>query len=158
MSNWLSLNKEEQITLFTKAGAETGLPPFAIEKDAWVTFVLRMLFSSALSEHIVFKGGTALSKVYNLIERFSEDVDLAISREYFGFDGELTKGMIRKLRRASHTFTLHQLPELLTEQFNNYGIRPELYDISVPNTRISDQDPEILFIVDIPEQTEHPIR
>jgi len=91
MSNWLSLTKEEQISLFTRAGAETGLPPFAIEKDAWVSLILRMLFSSTLSEHIVFKGGTSLSKVYNLIERFSEDVDLAINREYLGFEGELNK-------------------------------------------------------------------
>ena len=71
MSNWLSLDSKQQIDLFTQAGADTGLPPFAIEKDAWVTMVLRMLFTSELSEHIVFKGGTSLSKVYGLIERFS---------------------------------------------------------------------------------------
>lgn len=146
MSNWLSLTKEEQISLFTRAGAETGLPPFAIEKDAWVSLILRMLFSSTLSEHIVFKGGTSLSKVYNLIERFSEDVDLAINREYLGFEGELNKGRIRKLRRASHSFTLHQLPELLKEQFRKYGVEENLNKISIPNLKVSDQDPETLFI------------
>jgi len=68
MSNWLSLDTEQQVDLITQAGAETGLPLFAIEKDAWVTLVLRMLFASELSEHIVFKGGTSLSKVFNLIK------------------------------------------------------------------------------------------
>jgi len=71
MNNWLTLKTDQQIEIFTQAGAETGLPPFIFEKDAWVTLVLRMLFASELSEHIVFKGGTSLSKVYNLIKRFS---------------------------------------------------------------------------------------
>jgi len=70
MNNWLTLKIDQQQNIFTQTGAKTGLPPFAIEKDAWVTLVLRMLFASDLHEHIVFKGGTSLSKVYNLIERF----------------------------------------------------------------------------------------
>ena len=70
MDNWLTLNEEQQLNIFTQAGADTGLPPFAIEKDAWATLVLRMLFASELNDHIVFKGGTSLSKVYDLIERF----------------------------------------------------------------------------------------
>ena len=69
MSNWLSLDIGDQIDLFTQVGRESGLPAIAIEKDAWVTLILRMLFASELSEHIVFKGGTSLSKVYGLIER-----------------------------------------------------------------------------------------
>ena len=49
MSNWLSLDKRDQIDLFTQAGVEAGLPPIAIEKDAWVILVLRMIFASELS-------------------------------------------------------------------------------------------------------------
>ena len=113
MINWLSLEREQQIDLYTQAGAETGLPPYAIEKDAWVTLVLRMLFTSELNGHIVFKGGTSLSKVYNLIKRFSEDVDLAIDRSFFGYDGMLSKGEIRKLRRKSHDFSLNEMPRIL---------------------------------------------
>ena len=146
MSNWLSMNKEQQVDLFTQAGAETGLPPYAIEKDAWVTMVLRMLFTSELSEHIVFKGGTSLSKVYGLIERFSEDVDLAIDRSYLGYDGDLSKGEIRKLRRASHDFSFKEVPAILQVQLKEYGIDPDLYEIEVPNTKVSDQDPEIIFV------------
>ena len=146
MSNWLSLNREQQITLFNQAGQETGLPAFAIEKDAWVTLVLRMLFSSELSPYIFFKGGTSLSKVYGLIERFSEDIDLSINREYLGFGDDLSKGKIRKLRRASHNFSLNTLPDILKRQFDQYGINESLYDISVPNVKISDQDPEVVHI------------
>ena len=146
MNNWLSLKTEQQIELFIQAGAETGLPPFTIEKDAWVTLVLRMLFASELSEHIVFKGGTSLSKVYNLIKRFSEDVDLAIDRSFLGFEGILSKGEIRKLRRASHDFSLKKMPEILLAQLEAYGIDSALFEIDVPNTKVSDQDPEIVYV------------
>jgi len=146
MSNWLSLDRRQQIDYFSQAHEESGLPPFAIEKDAWVTLVLRMLFASELSEHIVFKGGTSLSKVYGLIKRFSEDVDLAIDRSFFGYEGMLSKGKIRKLRRASHDFSLNKMPDILRAQLEVYGIDPDLYEIKVPNTEVSDQDPEIIYI------------
>jgi predicted nucleotidyltransferase component of viral defense system len=146
MNNWLSLKKERQIDLFNQIGAETGLPPFAIEKDAWVTLALRIMFSSNIGDHIVFKGGTSLSKVFHLIERFSEDVDLAINKEYLGFEGNLDKGQIRKLLRASHDFTLNELPEILKIELENYGISEDLFDIIVPNAKISDQDPEQIHL------------
>jgi predicted nucleotidyltransferase component of viral defense system len=146
MNNWLSLTKDQQLNLFNQISEVTGLPPFAIEKDAWVTLVLRILFASELYDHIVFKGGTSLSKVYNLIERFSEDIDLAINREYFGFNGDLTKGEIRKLRRRSHDFSLNEIPGILKTQLENYAISSELFEIIVPNRKISDQDPEVVHI------------
>ena len=146
MNNWLTLNREQQLILFANVGFETGLPPFAIEKDAWVTLVLRMLFDSELNKHIVFKGGTSLSKVYGLIDRFSEDIDLAIGRDYLGYKGDLTKGELRKLRRKSHDFSLKKMPGILTNQFEEHGIENGVYEIRVPNTEISDQDPEIIYV------------
>lgn len=146
MSKWLDLAKDDQIELFNQIGAETGLQPFSIEKDAWVTLVLRILFRSKISDYIVFKGGTSLSKAYGLIERFSEDIDFSISREYLGFCNELTKGQIRKLRRASHKFSLDMLPDILFKEFTEYGVKENLYQINVPNVKISDQDPEIIHI------------
>jgi len=47
-----------------------------------------MLFTSEIKEQITFKGGTSLSKVYNLVQRFSEDIDVSINREFLGFCGE----------------------------------------------------------------------
>ncbi|GAB3637849.1 nucleotidyl transferase AbiEii/AbiGii toxin family protein [Hymenobacter arcticus] len=58
---------------------QLGLAPVLVEKDYWVSYVLRALADSAYRDQVVFKGGTALSKAYGLIARFSEDVDLAIA-------------------------------------------------------------------------------
>ena len=60
------------------AAAHFKLRPIFIEKDYWVTFVLKNLSSSDHANEVIFKGGTSLSKAYNCIERFSEDIDLAI--------------------------------------------------------------------------------
>jgi predicted nucleotidyltransferase component of viral defense system len=71
------------------------LPEAFVEKDYWVTYVLRTLADSSYREQLVFKGGTALSKAYGLVERFSEDVDLAIA----GTEG-WTGGQVKKLMDA----------------------------------------------------------
>jgi len=145
--NWLNLPKYKQQELFKQLSVKTGIHPQAIEKDAWVTLVLRIIFNSQISEHLVFKGGTSLSKAYKLIQRFSEDIDLAIDREYLGFKGELTKGQIRKLRRKSHDFVSNEMLDILISEFENQDIDKELFDIKVNNTKISDQDPEVVEII-----------
>ncbi len=146
MNNWLELSKQQQIDLFNQIGATTGLPPFAIEKDAWVTLVLRILFNSEIADQLVFKGGTSLSKAYELIKRFSEDIDLAINRQYFEYEEDLSKGQIRKLRRKSHDFSLNTLPSILVNQLQQYGIKDSFYELEIPNKEISDQDPEIVHV------------
>jgi len=148
MNNWLSLSKKEQINLFNQASNKTGLPPETIEKDAWVTLILRMLFSSELSPYIVFKGGTSLSKAYKIIERFSEDIDLVIDKEYFNIssNGITNRTYLERLRRASHLFSLNTIPEVLKKQFSEYGVSEDLYDITVPNIKVSTQDPEVVFV------------
>ncbi|KOO59968.1 hypothetical protein WH43_01190 [Rheinheimera sp. KL1] len=67
-----------------------SLPVTYVEKDYWVTYALKSLANSDISESIVFKGGTSLSKAYRLISRFSEDVDIAV------FTDGLGNGQIRK--------------------------------------------------------------
>lgn len=74
------------------AAQQLKLAPVLVEKDYWVSYVLRALAESPYREHVVFKGGTALSKAYGLIARFSEDVDLAIA----GTDG-WSNSRIKKL-------------------------------------------------------------
>ena len=58
------------------AADQSGRPAHLLEKDVWVVWALATLYGSALGEHLVFKGGTSLSKAYGVIRRFSEDVDL----------------------------------------------------------------------------------
>jgi predicted nucleotidyltransferase component of viral defense system len=76
MKNWFDLPEDTRKATFNQVSALEGLPAGAIEKDWWVTTALRIVFSLSVAEHLVFKGGTSLSKGWNLIERFSEDIDI----------------------------------------------------------------------------------
>ena len=76
-----------------KAAEYFKLRPIFIEKDYWVTFVLKNLSQSEHANIVVFKGGTSLSKAYNCIERFSEDIDLAILKGTVINDNQLKRLM-----------------------------------------------------------------
>ncbi|MDR2562998.1 MAG: nucleotidyl transferase AbiEii/AbiGii toxin family protein [Prevotellaceae bacterium] len=80
----LKLSDNEKIDIINRLKERTNILQVVIEKDVWVTAVLKALFSTSCASHLVFKGGTSLSKGWKLIERFSEDVDVAISRDFFG--------------------------------------------------------------------------
>ena len=85
--NEIHLLLKDERELFFRAATDIKKMPFEIiEKDYWVVWVLERLFSlDKLKPHLTFKGGTSLSKVYGLIDRFSEDIDLSIERDFFGF-------------------------------------------------------------------------
>jgi len=70
----------DRAAVFQSAAAERGLPPLYVEKDFWVCWSLRRLFAPALVDGMVFKGGTSLSRVWQAINRFSEDIDLTLPR------------------------------------------------------------------------------
>ena len=89
--NYFNLTPEQQKTVITQTAARVGLPTQAVEKDLWVTTLLQLLFTLPFASQLLFKGGTSLSKSYGLIHRFSEDIDLVIDRNYFGYKGDLTK-------------------------------------------------------------------
>jgi hypothetical protein len=76
MPEFFQLSPAERLDALNVAADATGLPPHLLEKDIWVVWALRHLFSGPYAEHLVFKGGTSLSKAYGVIRRFSEDVDL----------------------------------------------------------------------------------
>ena len=76
--------KEDFPALINRTSQYLNIPEFFIEKDYWVTFVLRNLSMSQYAQQVVFKGGTSLSKAYNCIERFSEDIDLALAEPDLG--------------------------------------------------------------------------
>jgi hypothetical protein len=73
---FLNLSDAERREALGVTVSNSGRPGHLLEKDVWVVWCLRALFESPLGEHLVFKGGTSLSKVYGAIRRFSEDVDL----------------------------------------------------------------------------------
>lgn len=73
---FLLLPAEDRREALSVAADRSGRPAHLLEKDAWVVWALATLYGSPLGEHLVFKGGTSLSKAYGVIRRFSEDVDL----------------------------------------------------------------------------------
>jgi hypothetical protein len=75
--------------LFVETSSQMNLDPLIVEKDFWVCWTLNRLFNLPdLRKHLVFRGGTSLSKVYGVIHRFSEDLDLTINKVFFGFEGD----------------------------------------------------------------------
>lgn len=74
----------ENPTLFRQsvqfASQKLNIPVIYVEKDYWVTYALSSIFHNKIGEETVFKGGTALSKCFGIIERFSEDIDLVVLR------------------------------------------------------------------------------
>lgn len=77
--NFLQLPPEERGLYFERAALKRNLSPVILEKDFWVCWMLGVLFASKFREQLVFKGGTSLSKVFGVINRFSEDIDLSLS-------------------------------------------------------------------------------
>ena len=89
MDAFAKLPSGDQRLYFEQAQARLGLPPVSIEKDFWVCWTLWKLFTlPEWNTHLVFKGGTSLSKGWGLIERFSEDIDIVINRGFLGFGGD----------------------------------------------------------------------
>lgn len=104
MTNWNELSNNEKIAAIQNVAGIKHIPPQAVEKDLWVTILLQMVFTTPFADKIVFKGGTSLSKVFGKIDRFSEDIDLALDRTLFGVEGDITKKQLKKLRKDSSLF------------------------------------------------------
>ncbi|MFV2057013.1 MAG: nucleotidyl transferase AbiEii/AbiGii toxin family protein [Thiohalomonadales bacterium] len=72
-------SEQQRAELFQETAASRGMTPAIVEKDFWVSWILGHLYQNKhLARELMFKGGTSLSKVYGLIERFSEDIDLIL--------------------------------------------------------------------------------
>jgi hypothetical protein len=76
---FLTLPAEERRLYIEQAATRRNVSPVILEKDFWVCWILGILFESEFASSLVFKGGTSLSKVFGVIERFSEDIDLSLS-------------------------------------------------------------------------------
>lgn len=89
MLDFARLPLSERNPYFDEVADRRDLSRRIVEKDFWVCFTLRLLFSiPKLADKFVFKGGTSLSKVFGIIKRFSEDVDLSVDPDWLGFGGE----------------------------------------------------------------------
>jgi Nucleotidyl transferase AbiEii toxin, Type IV TA system len=142
---WSNLSKEDKNEIFEQTGNTTGLPNAAIEKDWWVVLCLQIIFKSSIAKHTVFKGGTSLSKAWDLLDRFSEDIDLALDRGYLGFnksDEEMTGAQVRKLRETSNAFIKDHLFTEIKNTFADAG----LTDVQVMLAEIKSEDADPIII------------
>ena len=139
-----TLPKNEKINILQKAGSSIGLLAFAVEKDWWVMQTLSTIFEMEIGQHLVFKGGTSLSKAWNLIDRFSEDIDLAIDRQFFGYEGELSKQKISSLRKEANKYLTEIFYPQLMDKFKEKGFNDINWEIVA--TVNSDQDPIIIIL------------
>lgn len=141
------LSNQGMVQILDQVNGRTNSDQQTIEKDWWVTQVLRVLFSQPYAEHLSFKGGTSLSKAWNIIERFSEDIDIAISREYLGFAGELSRTQVSdKLRRAACSFVREKMQNDVREGLIAMGIAPDKFSVHVNITPITTTDPEVIYV------------
>jgi predicted nucleotidyltransferase component of viral defense system len=110
MDAFLELSPADQRLYCEQAQSKLNLPPASIEKDFWVSWTLRELFNlPGWGGHLSFKGGTSLAKAWKLIERFSEDIDVVIDREFLGFGGEtLSNKRLKKLIKTCSERIHHQ--------------------------------------------------
>ena len=154
LKKWLQLSDNDKLTCFRAITDKYNLKMPAVEKDWWVTQTLAVIFSMSCAKSLIFKGGTSLSKAWKIIERFSEDIDLALDREFLGFAGELSKKQIHQLRYASYEFLTEKFTPELQLKFNELGFT----NVLVKYREVVNHDQDSLIIeIYYPKLTEKDI-
>lgn len=116
MNKFLQLPADTRRTIYEQVSLRLGIDdPKAIEKDIWVTGILQAVYTLPYADKLVFKGGSSLSKIWNLISRFSEDIDLAIDRSVFGLEGDLTKRQLKNCVKHHLCLSRMYLPWICRE-------------------------------------------
>jgi len=151
MIKWINLTEEQKRTSISQAALKSGAAERAIEKDWWVTLTLKALFTGPYAQSLVFKGGTSLSKCYNLIQRFSEDIDIVLDPQLLGMEYQEapTKSFLNKLRRGGCKFTTTELLKSVETGLISIGVPKGLLTIyaeEVP-ANMPDKDPQTIYIV-----------
>lgn len=135
--------EQEKLDLFQKIKDKKNISPKAAEKDWWVCHVIQSLFRLRCSEALTFKGGTSLSKAWDITERFSEDVDVSFDKSFFGLSGN-TRSARDRIRKVTRKYISNELQEELQATLRVYGaIECEVG--YVPRSD-SDADPTVLRV------------
>ena len=112
MSIWQNYNKVEKLVMLQQTAAAKKIVEQAVEKDWWVSVILMALSKTSCSDFLQFKGGTSLSKSWGLINRFSEDIDLTISRSFFNLPDDTSQQRTNIRRKAYHYIEKTLITEL----------------------------------------------
>ena len=159
MSKWIDFSLEERKAMIQGVVEARQIDEAAAEKDWWVTAVLYALFHTSVSEYLLFKGGTSLSKGWDIINRFSEDIDLALSRDYFLNVKQLScasctsNTQIHNLREKGQDFLFGEFKDELMTKLADMGLEVTvLTDNDITNENDEprkvphDKDPSVLYV------------
>lgn len=155
---WLNLTIDERQAALDTVAQRLEIDTLSVEKDWWVTAVLYALFKTSFAPYLLFKGGTSLSKGWKLINRFSEDIDISLGREWFAergysFAAGENKSQRERLRKSSRQVVHTQLAKELKEQLEALGISS--FEVVPITTQVrngvttpidSDKDPSVLQV------------
>jgi hypothetical protein len=119
--DFFKIDSNEKLDIFEVVGQQFGIQPDFVEKDIWVSAILDTLFKEIhIDEDLIFKGGTSLSKVYELTNRFSEDIDLAYNYQKF-----LPQLELRHLTRNEAGSYSAEIDNCLSQELIEVGKRLE---------------------------------
>lgn len=128
MAKWIDYSVDERNALIAKVAKAKNIDDAASEKDWWVTAVLYAVFHTSIAEYSLFKGGTSLSKGWDIISRFSEDIDIALDRSFYrevkGYACAecATMTQIRNLRKKNQDFIFGEFKNELCEKLKVLGL------------------------------------
>lgn len=128
MTRWIDNSIADRLYILDHVSSRKNITPESVEKDWWVTAVLQCVFELTAAPYMYFKGGTSLSKGWRLIDRFSEDIDIALYRDFFL--NELhrscaaceTNNQIMNLRKVSRDYVTTVLKTELEERLKANGL------------------------------------
>ena len=139
---WLSSDDEKRDAYF-KIKEKLNVSPKAAEKDWWVSHVIKAVFSLDCAEALTFKGGTSLSKAWDITQRFSEDVDISIDKSFFGLSGD-TRSSRDRIRKLSRKYIQEVVRDELRGLVYVYG--GDKYEVNFKVRQDSDADPTVLLV------------
>ena len=159
MSKWIDFTTDERKAMIQAVSEAKQIDEVSAEKDWWVTAVLYAVFHTSIGEYLLFKGGTSLSKGWNIINRFSEDIDLALSRDFFLNVKKLScanctsNTQIHHLREKAQDYILGDFKLELAEVLTRLGLpvtvvgdNDVLDENGEPCKVPHDKDPSVIFI------------
>lgn len=150
MTGWLNLTNDQRRETLDQAQVQSGINVKAMEKDWWVTLVLKALFQTPMAEHFMFKGGTSLSKGWKLLPRFSEDIDIALHPNAFGRDylDNPSHSYVKQLKREGCAFTSTTIKDALQQSLLDLGVPEGMLEIIAEEVKptMPDNDPQSLYV------------
>ncbi len=120
--HWQQYSVDERLELLHLTRDNSSIDLLAIEKDWWVTMTLKALSMASEAHLMSFKGGTSLSKGWNLIDRFSEDIDIALRREGQFAISSTSNTQLAKARRRARHYIVKVLPLELENALHSLGV------------------------------------